>query len=344
MTVAMANWGKRLSDTLRTALAAGDLAAAASLVEQGDGMARSLAKEYTMMYRGLGITLRVMQPLLLELARRTANEDALCEHLRGFAQDLDALAHTAWGATAGAAKVGLGVVQASAVFEASLSAAEAGFEPAHRANAAAVLAAILAGDAAGAQALVDHKEAVLYLPLHDRLVRWMADSMAFALRHGGEAGLLRFQMDSAQGQRTGFDKWEGLSAAEFAQASAFLLKMHMGNLTVTEDAQRYTLHQSLCGSGGRLQVMGAYAGPNALPFVETAGPLTFGRPRLPVYCSHCPIWNGTATLAWYGRVHWLFEQPAQADGSCTAHIYKRAADTPAALVDVLRVGSLSHAV
>ncbi|MSQ67453.1 MAG: hypothetical protein EXR83_04575 [Gammaproteobacteria bacterium] len=343
MTVAMADWGKRLSDTLRAALAAGDLATAARLVEDGDGMARSLAKEYTLMYRGLGITLRVMQPLLLALALRTAKEEALCAHLRDFAQDIDALAQAAWGTTPGPVQAGPGVVPASAAFEASLSAAEAGFEPAHRANAAAVLAAILAGDAAGAQALVEHKVAVLYLPLHDRLVRWMADSMAFALRHGGEEGLLRFQMDSAQGQRAGFDKWEDLSAAEFAQASAFLLKMHMGNLTVSEDAQRYTLSQSLCGSGGRLRVMGAYAGPQALPFVETAGPLTFGLPRLPVYCSHCPIWNGTATLAWYGRVHWLFEQPARADGSCTAHIYKRAADSPAALVDVLRLSAPTHA-
>jgi hypothetical protein len=49
-----------------------------------------------------------------------------------------------------------------------------------------------------------------------------------------------------------------------------------------------------------------------------------------VYCSHCPIWNGTATLEWFGRPHWVFERPSRADGSCTVHIYKRRDGAPEA--------------
>lgn len=336
MTVPMERWGKRLSDTLREALNDGDLARATTLVEQGDGMARSLAKEYSMMYRGLGITIRVMLGSLTGLAHEWRVEPALVAHCRAFLRDLNHLTGAAWQGPAIVMPADIEAAAAAALVAEALTAGEAGFDRAHAENAQSTLAAIRRGDATAALAHVDVKEHALYLPLHDRYVRFMAESMAFALKHGGDEGLMRFQMETAEGQKSGFDKWEAMSAADFAQASAFLLKMHMSEVTVTEDAERFTLHQQLCGSGGRLRTMGAYDGPDALPFVEHAGPLTFGQPRLPVYCSHCPVWNGVATLKWYGRVHWLFEHAARADGSCTAHIYKRKEDQPAALVAPLR--------
>jgi len=336
MTAAMNQWGRRLSDTLRETLRRGDLTAAIQLVENGDGMARSLAKEFNMMYRGLGITIRVMLESLAGIAADTRAEAAFAAHCLRFAADMNRLMHEAWGAPLADPPTGLSAAEAAALVVATLADGEAGFDRAHADNAGATLVAIEAEDADAAIALVTRKVDALYLPLHDRLVRFMADSMAFALTHGGDDGLFRFQMETAEGQRAGFDKWEQMSAAEFAQASAFLLKMHMGEVTVSEDERRFTLHQKLCGSGGRLRTMGAYEGPDALPFVEHPGPLTFGQPRLPVYCSHCPIWNGTATLRWYGRVHWLFDGAARADGSCTAHIYKRREDQPEALVAPLR--------
>jgi hypothetical protein len=116
----------------------------------------------------------------------------------------------------------------------------------------------------------------------------------------------------------------------FAWTTAFLLKQHMGRVTVREDAERFTVEQAPCGSGGRLRLAGAYEGPGALPLVEAPGPLTLGQPRLPVYCSHCPVWNGVATLRWFGRPHWVFEDAARPDGSCTLHVYKRRDGAPPA--------------
>jgi len=75
-----------------------------------------------------------------------------------------------------------------------------------------------------------------------------------------------------------------------------------------------------------------------LPFVETPGPLTFGQPRLPVYCSHCAVWNGVATLRWFGRAHWVFENAARADGGCRLHIYKKREDAPAEYARQLTTG------
>src|SRR3990170_1830874 len=77
-------WGRRLSDRLRAALDAGDLVAARRLAREGDGQARSLEKEYVLMYRGLGITIRV---LLQRVGERPARA-GLVPLLRCFRGDM----------------------------------------------------------------------------------------------------------------------------------------------------------------------------------------------------------------------------------------------------------------
>jgi hypothetical protein len=177
--------------------------------------------------------------------------------------------------------------------------------------------------------LIEAKERGAYLPRHDSLVRFMADTFAWVLRHRGEQELLQFHLATAERQRPGFERWERMPAAEFAWTSAYLLKQHMGQVSVSEDEEKFTIVQTPCGSGGRLRRAGAYDRPEGLPFVETPGPLTFGEKRLPVYCSHCAIWNGVATLRWFGRAHWVFDGPAREDGSCRLHIYKQSERAPA---------------
>lgn len=334
-------WGRRLSDAVREALRDGDLSVARSLVTQGDGQARSLQSEYTYMVRGLGITIRVLMALLGPTvarldgqAARAATADA-ANFVRRFGEDIARFAgpadaggvrstDAASGATAQAAPaLDRAIVGASAAFDTT----QAWFDREQGRLTTGILAAIDAGDRARAGRLVDEKEAQ-YLPPHDRLILFMAQCFGWALRHAGVEGLQRFQLGAAEGQRKGFEKWEGMPAAEFAWTTAFLLKLHMGQVAVTEDDEKFTLVQTPCGSGGRLRLLGAYEGPDALPFVHTNGPLSFGGTSAPVYCSHCPIWNASATLQWFGRAHWVFENPARPDGSCTVQIYKRREDTP----------------
>lgn len=326
-------WGQRLSDALRVALASGDLPLAVRLAEEGDGQSRSLAAEYSFMVRGLGVTLNVLVHLLVETADRDKSSERaaaaaeLTALLRNFC---DSLIKTVAGSEIAATPM----ARALSLFEERervlriLVEVQDRFERDQSQRAEAVVRAINAGDIAGARRLIDAKEQGAYLPYHDELIRFMADSFAWILRRYGPDELLRFHLATAEGQRAGFEKWEKMSAAEFAWVSAFLLKQHMGAVAVREDGERFTIDQSPCGSGGRLQLGGAYAGAAALPFVETTGALTFGEPRIPVYCSHCAIWNGLATLRWFGRAHWVFERPARADGGCTLHIYKRREDAP----------------
>jgi hypothetical protein len=342
VTVPVQEWGRRLSDTLRAALGSGDLAGARRLALEGDGQARSLAKEYSLMYRGLGITLRVLLPLLDETTRRRDAPGAAAAASAGaalvhrFREDLAGLMQRAWGDAAppGEPRGTLDEESARAALE--LEVGEARFEREQARLADEIVRAIEAGDVAQARALVDTKELGQYVPIHDRLIRFMAESFGWVLRWFGPDELLRVHRATAEGQRPGFEKWERMSAAEFARASVFLLKQHMGQVAVREDDEKFTIEQAPCGSGGRLQLGGAYAGPDALPFVEERGPLTLGQRRFPVYCSHCPIWNGVAPVEWFGRPHWVFDEPARPDGGCTVHIYKRRDGAPPAYLDRLR--------
>lgn len=334
MKAPIETWGRRLSDAVRAALVAGELELALRLAIDGDGQVRSLAKEYSFMIRGLAITLRVLAPLLENAAARGGAEESataaaeLAVLLRGFRSDLLKASNASGLAQAGSMQP-VSLAQESVRFLRTLEAIETWFDADQSRRAQEIARAIEAGDGARALALIDAKEQGAYLPLHDRIIRFMADSFAWVLRRYGSDQLLQLHLDSAEGQRAGFEKWEAMSAAEFAWITAFLLKQHMGQVTVLEDDKRFTIEQRPCGSGGRLQLAGAYAGSDGLPFVETPGALTFGGPRTPVYCSHCAIWNGLATLRWFGRAHWVFESPARADGGCTLHIYKRPEDEPA---------------
>lgn len=333
-----ADWARRLSDRMRAALAAGDLAGARRLATEGDGQARSLEKEYTLMYRGLGITLRVLLDLVPgTLARLPSPAAALAvvDLLARFRTDMRALVEGTRAAGVGgrdaeeASPAGPAAVDAAlGETRRALAETEARFLSEQSRLAREVVAALDAGDAATARRLLDVKEREGYVPPHDRMIRFMADMFAWVLRQGGPGELLRFHLATAEAQREGFERWERLPPADFARATVFLLKQHMGEATVTEDAERFTIVQTPCGSGGRLRTRGAYAGPGALPFVEEAGPLTLGEPALAVYCTHCPIWNGLAPLGWFGHAQWVFDRPAREDGSCTVHVYKRPADIP----------------
>ncbi|WP_416896755.1 MAG: hypothetical protein ACMVY4_14640 [Minwuia sp.] len=328
MDAPMEIWSRRLGDAVRTALDAGETDEARRLALEGDGLTRNLAKEFSLMARGLAITIRVeLETMVATAARfegqpgaqRAVDEAAETIHrFRAFLADRFDLELAPKAVLADEAKLAAD----------TLDAAVAAFEKAQAAITDQAVAAIDGGDAARARALLVAKDEESYLPFHDAMIRLMADGMGWALRCFGDDELTRFQMAMAEGQRHGFEAWDKLSARDFARVSAFLLRQHMGEATVTEDDEKFTIDQAVCGSGGRLRINGAYDGPEALPFVENAGPLTFGKDRLPVYCSHCPIWNGSASIRWFGYPQWVYSDASREDGGCVLHIYKSRDATP----------------
>lgn len=332
MRIDRSEWGIRLSDRVRAALSAGDIEVARRLVAEGDGMAKSLEKEYSLMVKGLGVTIRILLDLLEEAAGRLANDEArrsLTEVLWRFCRDMTRLVSPAEGSEPSAQDRAAGVAGALARTRLLLAESEARFDHEHKKLAGQILEALDRRDSNAALELSDRKERLEFVPLHDRLVRFMAEVWGYVLERLGAEELGRFHLATAEAQRRGFEAWERLSPAEFARATAFLARQHMGDMAITEYEEKFQFEFSPCGSGGRLRRDGAYEGSSPLPYVEKSGELTFGKGKLPVYCSHCPMWNSVAPTAWFGHPQWVFDDPARADGSCTMSIYKHPESIPA---------------
>jgi len=298
-------------------------------------MAKNLGKEYSLMLKGLGITIRSLLDQLEEAGARPATEgarEALSEVLRRFCADVGKIVSCEGGGEAANLR------DAFALARRRLAEGEARFDREHAELARRILEALDRRDGAAALELVDRKELAEFVPLHDRLVRFMAEVWAWVLERLGAEELYRFHLATAEAQRRAFEDWERLPVVEFARATAFLVRQHMGQVTITEDEERFHFVQSPCGSGGRLLRGGAYEGSGALPFVEAPGALTFGRSRLAVYCSHCPMWNSVAATAWFGHPQWVFDDPSRADGSCQMSIYKRPENIPSEYLRRLGLG------
>jgi hypothetical protein len=317
-SVPMEEWGRRLTDAVRAALDAGDLERALRLVREGDGQARSLAAEYFLMFKGLLGTAQVIFDALLE---RPA--DGAAEVVHDFRRSFTTAMNGAFDDVAEAVPPASGdLAEEVRGTGALLARALARFQEGQRALAGAAERAIEAGDVAGALRVLEEKESRQFVLMHDELIRFFAESMACVHRSGGSDELMRFHIVVAEGQRAGIDKWEELPPADLARVFAFLLKQHMGQMQVREEADHFVLDQTLCGSGGRLIASGAYEGPGALPMVTEPAALTAGRSEFPVYCTHCPGWNAVAPEQWYGHPHVRYPDPARPDGGCTLHIPK----------------------
>ncbi|MBI2206053.1 MAG: hypothetical protein HYU41_19615 [Candidatus Rokubacteria bacterium] len=305
VTMAMTTheWGRRLSDRVRAALGRGDLATARRLVVEGDGETPSLEKEYALMYRTLGATVRVVFRLLGEAVARSRAPRAAAR------ADAAALVHRFH-------------VDLATLYDRSGIEARDAVERLGEAQAEIVLA-IDTEHPARIRQLITAKEYGHYVPLHDRLVRFLAETFGWVLVRFGPETLLDFHRATAEAQRAVFERWERMTVPEFVRATVCLAKQHMGRVEVREDAEKFTIEQSPCGSGGRLLLSGAYAGPAALPFATGPGPLTLGERRLPVYCTQCAVWKGIKPLEWFGHPQAVVERPVYRHGSCIVHIYKR---------------------
>lgn len=320
MTLPLEQWSTSLRDRIIDAIDLRDASAAIALARHGDGRARDLATEYQLMFRGLGITVRL---LASELARRrlmTLEEQ--CELWSAFFDQFVWESRTAW-VDAGPSPVLTGAPFAPARdVDTFLSWAEQSFKVDQAARAAQVCERIEAGDLNAVPALMESKTSASYRPMHDLLVDQMAQVFGRVVHLGGTRGLGDFLMCVAESRRPGVDDWERGGSRGVAEAFTGLLTQHLSDYAVTETDEAYVIEQQLCGSGGRLIRDGAYEGASALPIISGPSELTGDQGALPVYCTHCPVWNTLAPERWYGHPHVLLDDPARADGSCRLLIPK----------------------
>jgi hypothetical protein len=93
----------------------------------------------------------------------------------------------------------------------------------------------------------------------------------------------------------GIDSWWTPMAHKINESDDFTRKVkmfvaglrgHLQPMEVREDDEKIEIRMMPCGSGGRQIAAGKYEGPNAFLKVATPQRMTYGRPNVPVYCTH----------------------------------------------------------
>lgn len=194
----------------------------------------------------------------------------------------------------------------------------------------AVRAALRAGDLVAAERAVNDAEERTQ-SLQEYSVNWITSLLSFiGVTYGEdqvEAALRRTGDEFIRPRRGDAARWDDLPAEVRARAITRAMVANGATVEVSDDDEKVTL-EFRCGSGGRLIDEGRY-GPNGYFELTDAGPRTFGRDRLGVYCAHCSINNEIQPIEW-GNAPTTVEIPPTGPGeTCTHHIYRTPNELPA---------------
>ena len=148
--------------------------------------------------------------------------------------------------------------------------------------------------------------------------------LSFVYRRHGPDGL------EAAIRRGGTDTLVGFLATDIARApekrllsTTRMLHGHFTAFTVTEDDEKFTIHQDPCGTCTTQLTDGRYAPPLDLAIVREVHPVTGGRGDTPVYRTHIPVMHVLMARERIG-VPWPLPMcPAGVGtGPCPSHIFK----------------------
>jgi hypothetical protein len=187
--------------------------------------------------------------------------------------------------------------------------------------------AIDRGDAADAKRLLERMEAD-WLRNKDYSINWITSLLSFIGRRLGEDAVEEALRDF--GDRFLRDRraaTAGVDARKRMEGLVRAMKANGATVELAEEDDRYVV-AFRCGSGGKLIDDGAYAAPRDYLTLREAGPRTFGRAELPVYCAHCSVNNEMEGIEQTG-VPVTIEFPPERPGEhCVHHVYKEAASIP----------------
>lgn len=191
--------------------------------------------------------------------------------------------------------------------------------------------ALDAGDADAAREALD-RLVRRFASLQDYSVHWITSLLSYIGRELGEAAVedtLREFGDTYLTDRrspaAGTSAWADRPAE--VRARALIRPMVANGATVDVDADDDRIELTFrCGTGGRLVDQGAYEQrPDGRPgylVLQGDGPVTFGRPGLPVYCAHCSVNNELQPTERDGAPITV-EYPTRVPGEpCVHHVYR----------------------
>lgn len=99
-------------------------------------------------------------------------------------------------------------------------------------------------------------------------------------------------------------------------------RAHYGEVTVTEDEEKFTVHCDPCGTGGRLRRTKDVAR------TREPHPWSWGKKDMPYYCSHCSLMWEIIPIEQRGHPISVFLPPERDEDPCLHLYYKRPQDIP----------------
>jgi len=148
-----------------------------------------------------------------------------------------------------------------------------------------------------------------YLPdeskvVHDVNIDWIYHLLTYVANNLGEEKVYECLMETGMVLRkAGIEGAAKIPVEELVQINAENMRAHrsghgeLGNITITEDADKYVMSFDPCGSGGRLRITGENGKPplTGPPFnfgrTKKAYPWSWGKANVPYYCCHCCVWS-----------------------------------------------------
>ncbi|WP_327010511.1 hypothetical protein OHA72_26570 [Dactylosporangium sp. NBC_01737] len=187
---------------------------------------------------------------------------------------------------------------------------------------AEVAEAAARGDADGALAVFDRREAEWRCAI-DVLRDWL--SALLSQIHAGhgpdelEAFHRRRGEDALRGLMNDIDRPAGERLVNLVR----LLQGHFTDLVVSEDDEKFTIVQDPCGTCARQVIDGRFAAGLGLAVVTDEHPVTWGGRPTTIYRTHVPIWHVEMARERLG-VPWPVNlcPPGLDGGTCTILLYK----------------------
>jgi hypothetical protein len=140
------------------------------------------------------------------------------------------------------------------------------------------------------------------------------DALEGALRVLGDETLVKWMVDELE-----------MPLDKRIRLSAIMTHAHSSLFTITEDEEKFTIVQNVCGTCARQVRDGRYGPPLDLAIVTEEHPVTWGRGNVPIYRTHVPVMHWLMPRERFGFPLPVVECPYGVDtGPCPSQIYKDA--------------------
>lgn len=191
--------------------------------------------------------------------------------------------------------------------------------------------AIKAGKQKEARELLDYMFNHEVKFMHDLYTDWVWGLLTYIADHFGEEHVpeaMKFvsMVNPLDKKSSLTDATSKVTVEELVQRMAEANRAHCaypGNITVTEEKDRYVLSLNPCGSGGRMRRTGRTKPPYNFGATKKPYPWSWSKAGVSYYCTHCALWTGIMGIEKQGfpvRVH---EYPDNPDEPCRIIFYKK---------------------